>query len=36
MKPFITHVLPLEDVKEAFQIALNKEEYGALKVVVKP
>ncbi|MCD6444644.1 alcohol dehydrogenase catalytic domain-containing protein [Candidatus Bathyarchaeota archaeon] len=36
IKPFITHVLPLEEVKEAFRIALNKEEYGALKVVIKP
>lgn len=36
VKPMITHILPLSEVEEAFQIALNKQEYGALKVVVKP
>lgn len=36
IKPIITHVLRLTEIEEAFHIALNKEEYGALKVVVKP
>jgi len=36
VKPIITHVLRLTEIEEAFNIALNKEKYGALKVVVKP
>ena len=36
VKPFITHVLPLSGIEEAFEIATRKEEYDAIKVVVTP
>lgn len=36
VKPFITHVFKLEEIEEAFKVALNKEEYEAIKIVVKP
>ncbi|RLE77494.1 MAG: hypothetical protein DRJ56_02240 [Thermoprotei archaeon] len=35
-KPFITHVFKLDEVHEAFRVALNKEEYDAIKVVLVP
>jgi len=36
VKPFITHVFKLDDIEEAFKVAVNKEEYNAIKVVLKP
>ena len=36
VRPFITHKFPLSEIKEAFNVAMNKEEYGAIKVVVNP
>jgi len=36
VKPFITHRLSLSEINKAFNIATNKEEYGALKVIVVP
>jgi len=36
VKPFITHVFKLSEVYEAFKIAVNKEEYDAIKVVLVP
>ena len=36
VKPFITHIFKLEEYKEAFNVALNKEEYDAIKVVLVP
>ncbi len=36
VKPFITHVFKLEEIHEAFKVAMNKEEYDAIKVVVVP
>ena len=36
VKPFITHVFSLDDFYEAFKVALNKDEYDAIKVVAKP
>ena len=35
-KPFITHIFNLNDIVEAFDIALHKEDYGAIKVVITP
>ncbi len=35
-EPFITHVFKLDDFEEAFKIAMNKEEYDAIKVVLVP
>jgi L-iditol 2-dehydrogenase len=34
VKPWVTHRFSLKDIKQAFDIALNKEENGAFKVVV--
>jgi len=36
VKPFITHVMKLEEYKEAFDMLLHKEEHGAIKIVLKP
>lgn len=36
VKPLITHKFPLSEIKEAFNVAMNKERYGAIKVVVNP
>jgi 2-desacetyl-2-hydroxyethyl bacteriochlorophyllide A dehydrogenase len=36
VKPFITHIMRLEEYKEAFDMLLHKEEYGAIKIVLKP
>lgn len=36
VRPFITHIFSLDEIEEAFKIALNKEAYDAIKVVIKP
>jgi len=36
VKPFITHVFSLDEIQEAFKVALNKEDYDAIKVIIKP
>lgn len=36
VKPFITHVMKLDDYKDAFNMLLNKKEHGAIKIVLKP
>jgi len=36
VKPFITHIFKLDEVHEAFKVAMNKEEYEAIKVVLVP
>jgi len=36
VKPFITHIFKLDEVNEAFNVAINKEEYEAIKVVLVP
>ncbi|RLF19371.1 MAG: hypothetical protein DRZ82_06000 [Thermoprotei archaeon] len=36
VRPFITHVFNLDEIEEAFKVAINKDEYDAIKVVVKP
>ena len=36
VKPFITHVFSLDDVEEAMNVAMRKEEYEAIKVVLVP
>ncbi len=36
VKPFITHIFKLSEVYEAFQVAVHKEEYNAIKVVLVP
>ncbi len=36
VKPWITHRFPLHDIVKAFDIALNKEENGAFKVIIMP
>jgi len=36
VKPFITHIFKLDEIHEAFNIALNKEKYNAIKVVLIP
>ncbi|UCD58915.1 MAG: zinc-binding dehydrogenase, partial [Candidatus Hydrogenedentota bacterium] len=36
VRPWITHRFPLHDVGRAFETALNKEERGAFKVMIKP
>jgi len=36
VKPFITHVFKLSEVYEAFKVAVNKDEYEAIKVVLVP
>ncbi len=36
VKPFITHVFSLDEIEEAFKVAIHKEDYDAIKVVVKP
>lgn len=35
-KPFITHEFPLDEYAKAFEVALNKGKYGAIKVLMKP
>lgn len=35
-KPFITHIYGLDEVHEAFKVALSKEEHNAIKVVLVP
>ncbi len=35
-KPFITHVFSLDEYEKAFEVALNKGKYGAIKVVMRP
>jgi len=36
VKPFITHVMKLEEYREAFDMLLKKEEHRAIKIVLKP
>lgn len=36
VKPFITHLFPLLQLEEAFQLALNKKESEVIKVVIVP
>ncbi|MEM2740156.1 MAG: alcohol dehydrogenase catalytic domain-containing protein [Candidatus Bathyarchaeia archaeon] len=36
VKPFITHIFKLDEIEEAFHVAIHKEEYEAIKVVLKP
>jgi len=36
VRPFITHIFSLDEIHEAFEIALHKDKYDAIKVVVKP
>jgi len=36
VKPFITHVMKLEEYKEAFKMLLEKEKYNAIKIVLIP
>ena len=36
VRPFITHIFSLDEIEEAFKIALNKEDYDAIKIVIKP
>jgi threonine dehydrogenase-like Zn-dependent dehydrogenase len=36
VKPWITHRFPLEDVEEAFNTMLNKEQNGAFKIMIGP
>lgn len=36
VKPFITHVMKLDEYKHAFDMLLHKEEYRAMKIVLKP
>ncbi len=36
IKPMITHKFKLDDYQEAFDVALNKEETGAIKVIIEP
>ncbi len=36
IKPMITHTFKLDNYQEAFEVALNKEETGAIKVVIEP
>ena len=36
IKPMITHTFKLDDYQEAFNVALNKEETGAVKVIIEP
>ncbi|MHA1341346.1 MAG: zinc-dependent alcohol dehydrogenase [Promethearchaeota archaeon] len=36
IKEMITHVFELENYQEAFEVALNKEEHDAIKVIIKP
>lgn len=36
VKPFITHLMDLEDYEEAFKMLLQKEEHGVIKIVLKP
>lgn len=36
VRPFITHTMKLEEYKKAFEMLLNKEQYGAVKVVLIP
>jgi len=34
--PLITHKLPLSKIKEAFTVAVNKKDFGAVKVLITP
>lgn len=36
ISPMITHVLPLDQYQEGFEIAINKEEHDSIKVVLEP
>lgn len=36
VRPWITHRFPLDDVQRAFDVGLNKERYGAFKVMLFP
>jgi threonine dehydrogenase-like Zn-dependent dehydrogenase len=36
VKPWITHRFPLEDVEQAFNTMLNKEQNGAFKIMIEP
>jgi len=36
VRPFITHVMKLEEYKEAFSMLLEKEKSNAIKIVLKP
>jgi threonine dehydrogenase-like Zn-dependent dehydrogenase len=36
VKPWITHRFALQDVEEAFSIMLNKEQFGAFKIMIEP
>jgi len=36
IKPMITHVFKLDQYQEAFETAMNKEEYDSIKVVIVP
>jgi len=36
VKPFITHIFKLDEIEEAFHVALHKDEYDAIKIILKP
>jgi len=36
VKPFITHIMRLDDFKRAFDMLLEKEQHNAIKIVLKP
>jgi 2-desacetyl-2-hydroxyethyl bacteriochlorophyllide A dehydrogenase len=36
VRPFITHIMKLEEYKEAFNMLLHKEDYDVIKIVLKP
>lgn len=36
VKPFITHIFKLDEVEEAFHVAIHKDEYEAIKIILKP
>ena len=36
IKDMITHTFPLDEYQEAFEVAMNKEEYDSIKVVIIP
>lgn len=36
VKPFITHIFSLDEVEKAFHVAIHKDEYEAIKIILKP